>query len=233
MSLSAKEIEDLKRIADAELKNPQWGLSKQFLEVNTIKTINDEYIYERYKIDNKEFRYAEAGKPAIIENHYEIAFYYMLQNQETFFCVGVDINTKNITRVFMVNASYCYLKAYSDDMTLMEMANLTKTKYSDGASKGEKTKRGFSPVSWIEYRFTNEKSYELEESLEMLLDELEQDKDGIKKLAEKTDANINICKYQYISGNAGISFTKEAINRLNELNLEVFIDMYIVGERMK
>ncbi|GHU10545.1 hypothetical protein FACS1894151_09990 [Spirochaetia bacterium] len=53
----------------------------------------------------------------------------------------------------------------------------------------------------------------------LVLDELEKDIDGIKKLTEKAYTIIEICKYQYISGNAGININEKLIKRLNNLNL--------------
>ena len=136
----------------------------------------------------------------------------------------------------MQNSTYCYLTASSDHMTLEEMAKLTKLNYSNGATKGEKIKHGgrggYYQYSFIDYKFTDKTSYELEESLNMLLDELEKDKNGIKNLIERTNACINICKHQYISANAGIHFDKEIIRRINELNLDIDIDIYCVGEYM-
>jgi hypothetical protein len=113
------------------------------------------------------------------------------------------------------------------------MAALTKLKYFNGGNKGEKTigGRGFYSASWIKYRFTNNESYFLEDALNMLLDELEKDKKGIKKLVKKTDASIQIVKHQYVDANAGIEINKETIKRLYNLNLSFSIDMYICGER--
>jgi hypothetical protein len=117
-------------------------------------------------------------------------------------------------------------------MTLDEMAKISKLKIFDGISKGEKNKSGKRTYSYsrVEYKFIKETSYELEESLNMLLDELENDKKGIKKLVKETDALIEIIKYQYVSANAGITIDRETIKRLEKLNLEIDIDMYISGK---
>jgi hypothetical protein len=226
------DIKLLKEISDNELNNPQWAVTKQFLEVNSIELLNNEYIYERYSIGNQKFIFGDINN--IIEKHCcEIVFYYKIRNEKYFYCIGVDIKEREITRVFMCESCYCYLSAYSENMTLQEMAKLTKLKYFSGGTKGEKTNRGrgFYSVSWIKYKFTDNESYFMEDALTMLLDELEKDKNGIKKLVEKTDASIQIVKYQYISANAGIEVNKETIKRLSELNLSFSIDMYICGER--
>jgi hypothetical protein len=230
------DIEYYKKIADTEIDNPQWMLTKQFKEVNTFEKIDNKYIYERYFIGNQFYGYydwQDASK-TIEYNYFEITFYYRIKDGNYFYGIGINIDKKEVARVFMRNATYCYLKAYSDNMTIEEMAKITNLKYSAGATKGESRKVGSKPYpcSWIEFQFIKETSYELEESLNILLDELEKDKDGIKKLVEKTDSCINICKYQYVSANAGINIDKKTIKRLNELNLEINIDMYCEGEHM-
>jgi hypothetical protein len=230
-------IDIFKKIADDEIINPQWTVTKQFLEVNKIKMADNEYVYERYSIENCTQKYHDIKNSYTnVYSYDEIAFFYKVENNNYFYCIGVDINKKDIARVFWVNGTYCYLKADSLDMTLEEMTKLTKLKYSEGATKGQKTNRGgskgFYSCSWVDYKFTDYTSYELEESLNMLLDELEKDKEGIKKLAEKTNAAIVIVKYQYISGNAGIEIDLKTIERLKKLNLGFWIDMYIEGERL-
>jgi hypothetical protein len=206
----------------------------QFLEVNTIKKENNEYVYERYSLGNQTITYHDVKTSHTdIYTYEEVAFYYKIENGNYFYCIGIDINEKNIARVFMVNGTYCQLYVYSDDITLEEMARLTKLKYSTGGTKGQKTScgGGFYSASWVEYQFTENTSYELEESLNMLLDELEKDKEGIKGLAKRANAHIDIVKCQYISANAGITIDNKAIKRLDEFGLKISIDMHIEGER--
>jgi hypothetical protein len=217
-------IEEYKKIADNEIDNPQWKLTKQYLETNKIEKVNKKYVYERYSIHRK-------------KDMDVITFYYKIKNYHYFFGVEVNIEKKEIEWVFMRNSTYCYLSATSENMTLAEMANLTKLKYSFGATKGQKGLRGknefINDNSWVEYKFLKETSFEIEEALNLLLDELENDKEGIKALASKTDAVIVFCKYQYVSANAGIELDIKTIARLKELNLGIFIDMYCEGEYFK
>ena len=228
------DIEIYKNIADDEINNPQWMETKQFWEVNNFEIVNNEYVYERYSIIRDSYRYYDYKKPPVkIES--EMIFYYKIANQNYFFAIGVDTNKKDVTRVFMRNSTYCYLSASSDDMTLEEMAKLTNLKYSNGITKGEKIKRGrkgYYQRSYIDFKFTDETSYELEESLNMLLEELEKDKNGIKELVKRTNASIIICKYQYVSANASIEIDRKTIKRVIEFDLDINIDMYCVGQYM-
>jgi hypothetical protein len=232
------DIENYKKIADNEIDNPQWKLTKQYLEVNEILKINNEYIYERYSIHKKHGYYFTKESNDKIEYNFDvITFYYKIKKYEYFFCVEINIEKKVIEWIYMRNSTYCYLSADSENMTLEEMTKLTKLKHSSGATKGQKEYRGKKEItyktSWVKYRFTNETSFEIEEALNMLLDKLENDKEGIKTLAKKTNANIVFCKYQYVSANAGMELDIKTIARLNDLNLGINIDMYCEGEYIK
>jgi len=231
-------IDYFRKIADSEIDNPQWELTKQYLEVNKIENINNVYIYERYSIHKKHGYYFIKETDEKIEYISDvITFYYKVKNYQYFFCVEINIKKEEIEWIYMKNSTYCYLSARSENMTLEEMVNLTKLKYSCGATKGQKSYRGKKEIifktSWVEYKFTNETSFEIEEALNILLDELEKDKEGIKTLAKRTNASIIFCKYQYVSANAGINLDVKTINRLNELNLGLNIDMYCQGEYIK
>jgi hypothetical protein len=229
------EIKILKEIADTEFINPEWGITQQFLEVNKIKKINNEYVYDRYSIENQNITFHDNKNKKIIEkDYYEIVFYYEIEKKKYFYCIGVDIEKKEIARVFMVNSNKCYLTATSEQLTLKELSEMTKLKYTSGWSKGDKRRNGsVYDFSRINFEFYEKTSYELEEILPLILDELEKDIEGIKKLVRESCAYISICKYQYISANAGIHIDEKTIERLNKFNLSLDIDMYISGERFK
>jgi hypothetical protein len=206
-------IDKFYEIAVSELNNPTWEHSKQFLEVNIIEKNGEKYIYDRFSINDN-----------------AIYFYFKVSHEEYYFLISVDINKLEIIGVAAINGNKCYLTATSDELSLDELAKISKIKYTDGWSKGDKRKSGSTyNFSRINFKFYDKTSYELEEILPLVLDELEKDKEGIIELTKKACAYISICKYQYISANAGISIDEEIIKRLNNLNLGIDIDMYIVG----
>ena len=57
------DIKFYKKIADDEINNPQWMETKQFLEVNNIEKIDNEYVYERFSIVNNTYRYYDHKDP--------------------------------------------------------------------------------------------------------------------------------------------------------------------------
>ena len=74
------------------------------------------------------------------------------------------------------------------------------------------------------------KCYETEEAIEKLLNELGKDKEGIKNLIENSSAIIEICKYQYVSANAGFSLSKALIKKPNDFQIGIDIDTYTCGK---
>ena len=92
------EIQSLKKIADDEIDNPQWAESRQFLEVNKIEKINDEYVYERYLISDHKFYFGRIDDRVEKECH-EILFYYRIENESYFYAIGVDIKEKEIMTI--------------------------------------------------------------------------------------------------------------------------------------
>jgi len=55
----------------------------------------------------------------------------------------------------------------------------------------------------------------------------------VKSLSLSANAYISVHQYQPLSGNAGMNFDIELINRLSNLNLGIDIYTYIVGEGLK
>jgi hypothetical protein len=210
-------IDKFYAIAADELNNPTWGCSKQFLEVNTIEKAGEKYIYDRFRVcDN------------------EISFYFKVLDEEYYFSISIDMNKSDIVSVAAINGNKCYLTATSDELSLSELAKITKLKYTAGWSKGDVRKNGsIYDFSRINFEFYDKTSYESEEILPLVLDELEKDREGVIELSQKAYAYIAVCKYQYVSANAGISVDEAIIKRLNNLNLGIDIDMYIVGPEFK
>lgn len=205
-----------------EMLNPKLETTKQYLEVCEIEM--------------------EHGKPKIarINEHYfenKVAVYIQVR-QERYF---IEIHLKKEPEVeveFVGTASghKVYLTATSEKLTFKELSKfIHKFEPLTGWSKGDlrgngKSKYDFSRVSFEPIK--NE-AYGLDEKLELLLEELEKDVEGVRSLSKNSNAIISVCRHQYISGNAGVGFDIETINRLNKLNLGIDIDTYIIGNAIK
>ncbi|MCL1991817.1 MAG: DUF4279 domain-containing protein [Spirochaetes bacterium] len=211
------EIALCKKFADAEIDNPTLEVSKQILAANKIQKDENGYCLDRYFLD---------------ERDKTIDFCYKIENEKYFLLISIDIKTKGIDWVALRNSNECYLTATSWDLSLQELAEITTLKHTSGWSKGDKISHGsVYSYSRINFKLVEKTSHELEVALSLLLDELEKDKNGIVELTKKSSAYIAIYKYQYISGNPGMSLKIETINRLSNLNLGFAVDVSIACEK--
>ena len=201
-------------IASHEISHPEWAHTKQILEVNEIEQDTDGYkVY------------------AIIEKDDLVYIYFNIKEEAYYLRIIIEKYTKRLRMPDIINASYCYLTAISQNKTLSELASYTKFKYTDGYSKGDKIKNGrIANVSYIKFALLDKDCYFAEEAIELLLNKLSEDKDGIKKLVQNSDAIIEVKNSQYVSANAGFSLSSEIIKKLNDFGLGFDIDTYICGK---
>jgi hypothetical protein len=212
-----ENIKEFQKIAEKELTDPSWEYTKSFLKVNSIGKSNNEFIYDRYFI-----------------NEHEIGFYFPVENEKYYFLIAIDICKKDVISVSAINGSRCHLTATSEHLSLKELSEITKLRYSSGWSIGDRRENGsIYNFSRINFEYYKKRSYELEEIIPLVLDELEKDVEGVRRLTEKAFTSLSICKYQYISGSTGMVIDEKMIERLNNLKLCLDIDMYIVGNEFK
>ena len=166
----------------------------------------------------------------ISDSEKEVTIYFKVAEERYFLAVGIEKSTSNFW-VFIENANKCYLTATSEILSLEELSKFTNLKYSEGWSKGDLRKNGKSKhtFSRISFEILDSESYSTEEALGLLLEYLSKHKEEIISLSKKSNAYISVCKYQYISANAGLHLDKTLIGKLNELNLPIDIDTYICG----
>nr|WP_255462870.1 DUF4279 domain-containing protein [Flavobacterium sp. GP15] len=202
-----------------EILNPTLEITKQYLEVLEIEIENGKPKIERYENDFSDDI---------------VAIYFQIKNENFFLEIHLTKNIE-IDSVWIQNAHKTYFSATSENLTYSELENLLQKELTEGWSKGELRKNGKSThtFSRINYEPIKSQSYELNNHLEILLTELEKNSENIIKLTENANAYISVCKYQYISGNAGINFDNKLIERLAKLNLGIDIDTYIVGKPIK
>lgn len=205
-----------------EILNPQFETTKQYLEVCELAMEN--------------------GRPKVArfsENHYEdvVAVYFEVKDERYFIEVHLTKGPSiEVDFVWTESGHRVYLTARSKDLTFDELSKYIGkfgplTGWSIGDVREKSTSRyDFSRVSFEPIK--NE-AYGLDEKLNLLLHELEKDVEGVRELSENSNAIISVCRHQYISGNAGTGFDIETIHRLNNLNIGIDIDTYIVGNRIK
>jgi Domain of unknown function (DUF4279) len=171
------------------------------------------------------------------ENDGNIQVVYLpVEAQEFFFAVSVDTDKSKIIS-FDTEANHkLFFRAtsiFSTAKNLMELTNIVPTNFW---SKGEK-----NPNANFDYFYSaitvegSDVPDELEDKLQKLLDILEQDKAGIKKLASSSNAYLQVISQYYISNGQlnSISLSKEILNRISDLELELNIEQYVSGNKLK
>jgi len=206
-------------IAIKELLNPTIETTKQYVGVNEVHTEN--------------------GKPGIARVHYSedfVSVYFKVKGQRFFLVINVTNDERPAPAHTWVESGHrVYLTATSKLLNFQALRELTNLSPLKGWSKGEQRPNGKSKYSFSQISFepNGNEAFDLDEKLSELLTELEKDRKGVLNLVENADAYISVCRYQYVSGNAGIHFDIETINRLQKLKLSIDIDTYIVGEKLK
>lgn len=207
--------------ATDEILNPEFAVTKQYLEVNEVAFENG-----KPKVERIDINYGDNL----------VAVYFPFKDERFFLQVNLTKSPDiKVDFVFTENGNRVYFTATSEGLTQEELSANFPFKPLTGWSKGDykkngKTKYKFSRISFEPFE---SEACDLERQLELLLTELEKDSETVKQLTQKATAYISVCRHQYISGNAGIHFDNKTIQRLAKLNLSVDIDTYIVGNAIK
>ncbi|MEM9887498.1 MAG: DUF4279 domain-containing protein [Bacteroidota bacterium] len=205
-----------------EILNPKFETTKQYLEVCEIETEN--------------------GIPKVArinESYFEdkVAVYFKVKDARYFIEIHLTKEPEiEVEFVWTESGHRVYLTATSEELSFQELSKfISKFEPLTGWSKGDFRKYGKSQYNFSRVSFEpiKNEAFGLDEKLELLLDELEKDIEGVQKLSENSNAVISVCRHQYISGNAGIGFEIETVKRLEKLNLGIDIDTYIIGNEIK
>jgi hypothetical protein len=204
-----------------EILNPKFAVTKQYLEVNQVELENGLPKVERIDLDYSDDL---------------VSVYFPFKDEQYFLEIHVTKEPEiTVDFVYTESGHSISLTATSENLTYEELAKFLTFRPLTGWSKGDlrkngKTKYNFSRVSFDPVKST---AYGLQKQLDLLLTELEKDSESVRQLTENASTCILVCRHQYVSGNAGIHFGINTINRLSKLNVSIDIDTYIVGNPLK
>lgn len=181
-----------------------------------------------------------SGKPKIARvnsTYYKniVAVYFPVKNHQYFIEVHVSKEADiKVQSVWTESGHRIYYTATSPKLSYYDLAKNIKLTPLEGWSKGESKKTGKSThtFSRLSYEPIKNQAYSLEEKLNLLLDDIELDRDEILNLTLIADTSIVVCRYQYISGNMGIDISAKTFKRISNLNLGLSIDTYLTGEEI-
>lgn len=212
---------EVKEIITAELQNKTLGTTEQFIEIHSPVYFDNDINIARIDREGKE----------------EVIIAYLpVMNQRFFFAVCINSKTKEILNVGSLSNNVVYFKATSENLSEYELKSLTKLKPTISWNKGDlrenkKMKEKMSYISFI----PNPEPDEFEDKLKKLLDFLEQDEAGIRKLVDKANGYIQVAMDIH-NGNGmigGPTINVDCINRMQNLGLEINFDLYVEGNSFK
>jgi hypothetical protein len=205
-----------------EIKDKTWGVTEQFLEVHDVILVDGQPKIDR--IDNEKGDGIVIAYLPIKDESFHLAIY--LDSKSGFEIKGIETKPYNTV----------YFRATSDKLNAAELSSMTTLKATKSWDKGEKRKHGDSVQKFSSVVFDpNPEPDEFTDKLKKLLDFLEQDRVGVRRLVDNADGYVQVAM-KFHNGNTmlgGPNLDKEIIRRMSELNLEIDFDLYADGNPFK
>lgn len=207
--------------AIAEVKAKSWGVTEQFLDIHSLIYEGEEPMIAHIDRDSEADR-------AIV--------YFAVKDEEFFLAVHVQINPG--PEVVWVGTEPCHVicfRASSKNLSVAELLKATTLKPTNTYNKGDRRdNRTTHLFSYIEF-LPNPEPGNLEDKLRKLLDFLEKDAAGIKKLVELTGSTIQVTSI-FHNGNTmlgGLHLNSVLLSRMSALGLTIDFDLYANGNFYK
>lgn len=153
-----------------------------------------------------------------------------------YFSVYIDAKTNKAIGVDIEAYHRVYFRATSKSLTADELKEMTILPPTETWNKGDFRKSGKSNYTFSNFTILpNPEPDQFEDKLRKLLDHLEQDKDGIKRLVNNANGHIQVAM-DFHNGNGmicGPCIDAIDIRRMNELGLSIDFDLYVSGNKFK
>jgi hypothetical protein len=216
--------QEIQNAAIAEILNPTFALTRQFLAVNkvvrkeNIPVVEDIILREEEKPDDV---YAEVYFPIEGESYY-IVVYLDLEPQISVRMVGTSAGN----RVYFIAASEEH--SLADILNLVTGMEPTKT-WEKGEKRGKGTKSAVPRHNGFDIQPYSKETGEVEDKLLTLIKLLLPYKANLEALSTIAGMGINIAYWGYKEQMWGVHFNPETIQGLATLNLSVDVDLYAGG----
>jgi hypothetical protein len=213
---------EITKVAIEEIETKAWGTTQQFLQIH-------ELIYEEDSPKILHIDKDESNGTAIV--------YFPVKDEEFYFAVSVATTpTINVRWVDTEAMHRVYFRATSEDLDFEQLASLTTLKPTGGWKKGERKKYGNSVYKYSSIEFLpNPEPDAFDDKIHKLLDFLERDIDGIRRLANIGGGQIQVASI-FHNGNTmlgGYHLDKRLLSRLDALEVEIDFDLYAEGRFFK
>lgn len=165
-----------------------------------------------------------------------IVAYLPVSKEKFYFAVYIDKKKNEITGMGTEGCYKVYFRAISDTIALDEIKAMTLLAPTESWNKGDLRQNAISNHSFSSFEiFPNPEPDDFENKLKKLLDLLEQDIEGIKQLADKTESSIQVAMYIHNANGmiGGHTIDSNDIRRMNDLKLSIKFDLYVSGKSIE
>lgn len=206
--------ENIIKIAIKELISPTFQITKQYLKIYKYKKVDNNPLIERLQINHQE----------------NIAIVYIpIVDKDFYLSIYIDLEKMRISGITTESKNVVYFHATSEKLNFEELKAMTILTPTKGWSIGDKRNftNGIYSFSSINFE-PNPEIDSFQNKLKNLLEFLEQDRIGIKRLvtnafgyiqASITFNNMNGCL-------GGLSIDKDCIKRMSNLEVKIDFDLY-------
>jgi len=209
--------EQLIDIVSKELRDQTHGVTEQYLAIHQPLYKDNRLVVSRIDRDT---------------HNESVIIYFPVADEKFYFTATIG---KDDSKFWSLNTEpwhRVYFTATSDTKALTDLAHLTRLKHTDGWSIGDLRPNGKSRYDFTRISFLpNPEPDTFENKLRHLLDFLETDKEGVKKLADIGNGYISVVMDIH-NGNGmigGPHINKESGRRISDLNLSIDFDLYLSG----
>jgi hypothetical protein len=211
---------EITKIAMEEIERKAWGVTEQFLQIH-------ELIYEQGKPKILRIDKDEPDGTAIV--------YFPVKDEKFYFAVYVE--TAPIIKIRWIGTEPMHsvsFRATSENLNFEQLASLTTLKPTGGWDKGQAKKHGNSVYKFSSIEFLpNPEPDAFDDKIRKLLDFLEGDVEGIRRLAKIGGGQIQVASI-FHNGNTmlgGFHLDQELLKRLYSLEVEIDFDLYAEGRK--
>lgn len=211
--------EQIIKLIEEEFRIKSLGVTQQYLEIHQPVMIHHQLSVAR--IDR------EAADGVVIA-------YLPVQGADFYFAVYIDALASEITGIGTEGQYRVYFHASSEHLSDQELRSMSSLIPTESQNKGTLKKNGRAKHSYSSISYLpNPEPDEFEDKLRKLLDFLEQDEIGIKKLVNEAAGYIQVAMVMH-NGNGmllGPTIDKGSVQRMASLDLEINFDLYASGNQ--
>lgn len=212
--------EQIIQLIETELRDQSLGGTEQYLAIHA--PVLEEGRLRVDRIDRERADVIVAYLP-VIDQRFYFAFY--IDPQEA---VLTGMGTEAWHRV--------YFRATSTSLSASEMQAMTRLTATSWWNKGDKRPRGRSTYQFTNFAILpNPEPDEFEDKLRKLLDHLEQDPEGIRRLVNEAGGYIQVAM-DFHNGDGMLGWPTidaHGIQRMATLGLSINFGLYVAGEPFK